>query len=144
MGPMRNVLPGVKIVTFDILAKPTCTPTIQGDYLLFDWEVFVRDHGAPIAFVLMPPCGPRSRQHSVGTHYDAAHNPVSPEAVRADSLVDKSLYDVVIIKEHRPELQWLLENPHYTKFTGLLSVQSYITAGKYAIIQYNITMLLSL
>ena len=137
MNQLSKVLPGVKIVTFDILAKPTCLPTIQGDYLLFDWEAFIKIHGAPIAVIMMPPCGPRSRQHPIGTHYDAQHNPVSIDAVRADNLVDKSLYDISVIKKHNPQVQWGMENPHYSKFTGLLSVQPYITSGKYAVIQYK-------
>ena len=105
MNQLSKVLPGVKIVTFDILAKPTCVPTIQGDYILFDWETFIEIHGAPIAVTLMPPCGPRSRQHPISTHYDAQHNPVSIDAVRADNLVDKSLHDVSVIKKRNPKVQ---------------------------------------
>ena len=137
MNQLSKVLPGVMIVTFDILAKPTCLPTIQGDYVLFDWEAFIKIHGAPIALVLMPPCGPRSRQHPIGKHYDAQHNPVSIDAVRADNLVDKSLHDVKVVKKHNTRVQWVMENPHYSKFTGLLSVQPYITSGKYSVIQYK-------
>jgi hypothetical protein len=128
-------MPEVLVVTLDI--DPKFNTTIVCDYLQFEWQPFIDKHGAPIAIVFTPPCGPRSRQHKVGIHYDHEHRPVSQEAMKADDCVHKIVRDVQVVKKANPDLQWLLENPHYVKFTGLSSIQPLIEQGKYAIIQFG-------
>jgi hypothetical protein len=81
-----------------------------------------------LSFVLTPSCGPRSRQHPIGKWQ---------ASTRAVNLVDRSLYDVKVIKKYNPRVQWLMENPYYSKFTSLLFVQPYITSGRYLVIQYK-------
>ena len=131
----KDTMPDVLVVTLDI--DPKFNTTIVCDYLQFEWQPFIDKHGAPIAIVFTPPCGPRSRQHKVGTHYDHEHRPVSQEAMKADDCVHKIVRDVQVVKKANPDLQWLLENPHYVKFTGLSSIQPLIEQGKYAIIQFG-------
>jgi hypothetical protein len=146
--PFKTVMPGVMTITFDIKSYDSPTPQVsgvdkqpepdvKGDYLCFCWKEFIIKHGAPIAIVFMPPCGPRSRQHAVGKHYDSQHFPVSDEAINADRCVDKAIFDIAVIKLFNPNLQWLIENPHYSKFTGLPSVRPFMEAGEYSIIQYK-------
>lgn len=133
--PLSSILPAAKIVTFDIQCK--FNPTIQGDYRKFGWYPFIERCGAPAAVIFMPPCSPRSRQHKRGAHYDGEQQPTSLDAVNADQCVDKAIHDIRVISKYNPQLQWLIENPHYTKFTGLASVQPISEAGKFAIIQYK-------
>ena len=131
----KDTMPDVLIVTLDI--DPKFKPTIECDYLQFEWQPFIDKHGAPVAIVFTPPCAPRSRQHKVGTHYDHEHRPVSREAMQADDCVHKIVHDVKVVKKTNPDVQWLLENPHYAKFTGLSSIQPLIEQGKSAIIQFG-------
>ena len=120
----KDTMPDVLIVTLDI--DPKFKPTIECDYLQFEWQPFIDKHGAPVAIVFTPPCAPRSRQHKVGTHYDHEHRPVSREAMQADDCVHKIVHDVKVVKKTNPDVQWLLENPHYAKFTGLSSIHPLI------------------
>ena len=137
VDPIQSVLPGLQVVTFDWKDYPSFRPTIKGDYLKFDWSAFIALHGAPTAVIFMPPCSARSRQHPIGKHYDRNYMPVSQEAVNCDQCVDKAISDLKIIQRYNPDVQWAIENPHYTKFTALPSVQPFIEAGDYSIIQYR-------
>ena len=130
----KKAMPGVKLVTFD--SEKRFEPTILGDYREFYWKEFGEKYGYPIAAVFMPPCGPRSRQHQVGRHYDGNHYPVSIEAVAADQCVEKAMHDIKLLLQLRSNFQFAVENPMYKKFTGLPSIQPFILGGQYAVVQY--------
>ena len=130
----KKAMPEVKMITFDTVRR--FDPTVLGDYLEFDWKEFGDQYGYPKAAVFMPPCGARSRQHPIGKHYNVRHQPVSDEAVKADQCVAKAMHDIELLMEVVPNFQFAVENPMYKKFTGLPSIQPFISRNQFTVLQY--------
>lgn len=110
---------GWEVTSFDI--DPSCSPTIVGDILTFDYglleEGFDHVHASP-------PCTHYSRARTT------AHTP--RDLFGADEIVQKTLDIIARCLERNPRLTWTMENPQ----TGLLKTRDVVRGIPYHDVTY--------
>lgn len=134
---INKICPKWVTITVDIVDRTLSglAPTLMVDIERLTPEAVHKQflkHGTPSYIHFAPECGPRSKQHVRGLHYDPhTWAPRSSKAKRADFQVAQCMMILTVAKKFNPEVLFTLENPDYIKFKILPGVKEYITAGDY-------------
>ena len=113
-------------------AHPTLTLDINA-MSRDDIRALFRKHGTPAYIHSAPPCGPRSREHPRGKHYnvvDGRYGPCSPMAKMADASVAQCFIIIDIAREFNSSVLFTIENPNYRSFKQLPKVSDMIDSDQ--------------
>ena len=120
-------------------AHPTLTLDINA-MSRDDIRALFRKHGTPAYIHCAPPCGPRSREHPRGKHYnvvDGRHRPCSPMAKMADASVAQCFIIIDIAREFNSSVLFTIENPNYRSFKQLPKVSDMIDSDQVNYLHLN-------
>ena len=120
-------------------AHPTLTLDINA-MSRDDLRAMFRKHGVPVYIHCAPPCGPRSREHPRGKHYnvvDGRYRACSPMAKMADASVAQCFIIIEVAKEFNKFVLFTFENPNYRCFKQLPGVCDMVDSNQVNYLHLN-------